>query len=514
MKHLITTAVLLFSMTAFAQVGINNTSPKATLDITAKTSGTKPEGLIIPQLAGNDIRTATTAGVYGTNQKGLIIFASSADTNPTSATANITTAGYYYFDGSIWQKIVSGNTPNLYNTDGVLTGTRTVNTAGNPLKVSGGGQLIVQNADNSGKIRLTPSDASHTGFMEVIKGDNTRLGYIGWDNTNVLYNAENGANHVFSGGNMGVGTDYAVDKLYVAASTNRQGATVTNTTTTAGTVTRLGIGGGIPTWGAINYTNIDNASDSRMSLGTYEGLEFLTVKTGGTTLGNVGIGTIAPQRVLHVNANNTSIRFENLPSLSTGTSSTGLVVDANGDIYKNSTTSTEGQILRIGLNEVTYNAGSESSLRFSLHNSAAEMDIASNGASNFINTINGCTISENVTLTAGYGTPSRTTDRIALQPGVYKVQARVWGNFASVNNGNNTLMIKAIVGNNEYSLVNYSSTSGSYGVGYFDDYIIIDTPQSIDFTVYPTNNNFFVGSRATPGLGQSYRSLIMIQRLR
>ncbi|WP_042721650.1 hypothetical protein [Flavobacterium sp. B17] len=56
---------------------------KATLDITAKTSGTKPEGLIIPQLAGNDIRTATTAGVYGTNQKGLIIFASSADTNPT-----------------------------------------------------------------------------------------------------------------------------------------------------------------------------------------------------------------------------------------------------------------------------------------------------------------------------------------------------------------------------------------------------------------------------------------------
>ncbi|WP_346984356.1 phage tail protein [Chryseobacterium sp. POE27] len=115
MKQLITTAVLLFSMTAFAQVGINNTSPKATLDITAKTNGTKPEGLIIPQLSGSDIRTATAAGVYGTNQKGLIVYASAADSAPAGATANITAPGYYYFDGSIWQRILgssSGDTTN------------------------------------------------------------------------------------------------------------------------------------------------------------------------------------------------------------------------------------------------------------------------------------------------------------------------------------------------------------------------------------------------------------------
>lgn len=110
MKNILTTAAVLFSMTAFAQVGINNTSPKATLDITAKTSGTKPEGLIIPQLAGSDIHTATAAAVYGAAQKGLIIYASSADTAPAGATASITTAGYYYFDGTNWQKISTGNT--------------------------------------------------------------------------------------------------------------------------------------------------------------------------------------------------------------------------------------------------------------------------------------------------------------------------------------------------------------------------------------------------------------------
>ncbi|WP_374462042.1 beta strand repeat-containing protein [Chryseobacterium taeanense] len=111
MKHLFTAAAMFFSMTVFAQVGINNTSPKATLDITAKTTdGSKPEGLIIPQLSGSNIHTATAAGVYGSNQKGLIIYATSADSSPTSATANITAAGYYYFDGTNWQKISTGNT--------------------------------------------------------------------------------------------------------------------------------------------------------------------------------------------------------------------------------------------------------------------------------------------------------------------------------------------------------------------------------------------------------------------
>ncbi|WP_148285347.1 hypothetical protein [Flavobacterium sp. B17] len=140
MKNLFTTAALLFSMTAFAQVGINNTSPKATLDITAKTTGTKPEGLIMPQLSGNNIHTATAATVYGTNQKGLIVYASSADTNPTGATANITAAGYYYFDGTNWQKVMTGSVANadlatgvggIYKGSGSLSGNTTVTQGAN-----------------------------------------------------------------------------------------------------------------------------------------------------------------------------------------------------------------------------------------------------------------------------------------------------------------------------------------------------------------------------------------------
>ncbi len=54
-KNLIISGLLLlFSHAANSQVGINNISPKATLDITAKTTdGTKPEGVIAPRLSGD-----------------------------------------------------------------------------------------------------------------------------------------------------------------------------------------------------------------------------------------------------------------------------------------------------------------------------------------------------------------------------------------------------------------------------------------------------------------------------
>ncbi len=112
MKNIITLAVLFISLTMFAQVGINNTSPKATLDITPKTTdGSKPEGLLIPQLDGNSLKTPS----YGTSQKGVIVYAKSA-ANPTDTkTVNVTAEGYYYFDGSVWQKMTgasSGDTTN------------------------------------------------------------------------------------------------------------------------------------------------------------------------------------------------------------------------------------------------------------------------------------------------------------------------------------------------------------------------------------------------------------------
>ncbi|WP_148285333.1 hypothetical protein [Flavobacterium sp. B17] len=199
MKHLFTTAALLFSMTAFAQVGINNTSPKATLDITAKTSGTKPEGLIIPQLSGDQIRTATAGAVYGTSQKGLIVYASSADTAPAGATASITAAGYYYFDGTNWQKISTGNTVSTSLASGnILVG----NASNVATAVSPTGDVTISNTGvtsiGSGKVTTThlannavtvaklPAGATATTFL---RGDGT---WVTPTDTNTTYTAGSG----------------------------------------------------------------------------------------------------------------------------------------------------------------------------------------------------------------------------------------------------------------------------------------------------------------------------------
>ncbi|SDH55609.1 hypothetical protein SAMN05421846_101134 [Chryseobacterium taeanense] len=163
MKHLFTAAALLFSMTAFAQVGINNTSPKATLDITAKTTdGSKPEGLIIPQLSGSNIHTATAAGVYGTNQKGLIIYATSADSSPISTTANITSAGYYYFDGSVWQKMSgasAGDTTNDAWINDTTNGLVKLGTKAGGTARAAGTDFVVKDNGQVGIGTSTPSAA-------------------------------------------------------------------------------------------------------------------------------------------------------------------------------------------------------------------------------------------------------------------------------------------------------------------------------------------------------------------
>lgn len=51
-----------------------------------------------------------------------------------------------------------------------------------------------------GQIVLRSSNSSNAGYIEIYKGDNTtRLGYIGLDNTDLMYTSENGAKHNFSG---------------------------------------------------------------------------------------------------------------------------------------------------------------------------------------------------------------------------------------------------------------------------------------------------------------------------
>ena len=124
-------AALAFSTAAYAQqgnIGINTDAPKATLDVTGHADTTTPDGIIAPRIEGADLKAKSNA--YGVNQKGAIVYVNSAVPSSDTATANVTAAGYYYFDGAAWQPMATASSASLgwfympsFNLDVTPTGT-------------------------------------------------------------------------------------------------------------------------------------------------------------------------------------------------------------------------------------------------------------------------------------------------------------------------------------------------------------------------------------------------------
>ncbi len=143
-KHASVIVATLFSAVLYSQVGINTQNPKGTLDVSAKsTDGTLPEGFLLPRLTGEQIKSADNQ--YTSDQTGIIVYASSAVSVSSPKTVNINAAGYYYFDGNVWQKLdktinarsgvsLSGNDVILGGSLGQAT---TISNNGNSLSISG-----------------------------------------------------------------------------------------------------------------------------------------------------------------------------------------------------------------------------------------------------------------------------------------------------------------------------------------------------------------------------------------
>ncbi|MEY8758928.1 hypothetical protein [Chryseobacterium tongliaoense] len=136
MQKLILLVSLLSFSGLFSQTGFNTASPNSTLEIASKTTdGSRPEGLNVPRLTGDQIKSADAQ--YTAAQTGILLYATAAPTTPSTKTINITSEGYYYFDGNIWQKIINWNV-NIYNSDGTLQTNRTVTMADKTLNFVSG----------------------------------------------------------------------------------------------------------------------------------------------------------------------------------------------------------------------------------------------------------------------------------------------------------------------------------------------------------------------------------------
>ncbi|MFC3159061.1 hypothetical protein [Chryseobacterium arachidis] len=96
------------------RVGINTTTPAATLDVVANTTDTaRPDALLVPRMTRAQLYAKDNA--YVAAQNGAIVFVTTIDGTATTKTANVTATGFYYYDApnAVW-KAVGGNTALQY----------------------------------------------------------------------------------------------------------------------------------------------------------------------------------------------------------------------------------------------------------------------------------------------------------------------------------------------------------------------------------------------------------------
>ena len=334
-KNLSAAAALMFSAAVYSQVGINTQAPKATLDIIAKnTNGTTAEGMIAPRLTGNQIQSADA--LYGADQRGAIVYITAPVTSSSTKTANITSEGYYYFNGSLWQNMGISGSP---ATTWTLTGNAGTNPNTDFIGTTGSGEhMVFKTAGRrSGLIMDGTSGASNTAFgWNALNLDannynstdfNTAFGAralnnntTGAENTAVGANAAraltSGQRNIAIGSSSLISSTTGSNNIAVG-----QGALSANTTgsnnITFGTATGNNITTG--TNNIIIGTNqkaVAAAVNNQLNIG---GAIFGTGLNGSVTApaGNIGIGTASPVSKLEVNGSVT-----NTSSFDAGSSTT------------------------------------------------------------------------------------------------------------------------------------------------------------------------------------------------
>ncbi|MFS4471157.1 hypothetical protein [Chryseobacterium sp. T20] len=243
-KLLLTGLLTIFSLVAKSQMGINTASPTATLDVTAKNS--TGTGSAVEGILIPRVDRQKAQSMTGVPVSTLI-YVNNITTGTTTGTAvNIDAVGYYYYSGTEWTKL--NNPVNIYNADGTLTGNRTVTQGTNTLAFTG-----------------------------------TQTNAFSVDGSTLSVDAANDR--------VGLGTATPDTKLTISTPDNSFGLNHTNGTINLKTY----IGSGVASLGTTT------ANDLRFMTNN-------TQKMSITSTGDVGIGTVTPQKKLHVSG---SLQLDN-----------------------------------------------------------------------------------------------------------------------------------------------------------------------------------------------------------
>lgn len=173
MKKILLTATLLVGLSAMSNaqdkgVGINTTTPKASLDVATTSDNTMPDAVLVPRFSLTQLQAKN--GAYLADQNGALVFVNDISTGtPSGKTVNITATGFYYYDSIAgeWKTLGGGGSAvdtSLYLNDGTLGGNRVVTQNANNLTFTntGAGRFIVNGTQqNTGAVYM--KTRSHSG---------------------------------------------------------------------------------------------------------------------------------------------------------------------------------------------------------------------------------------------------------------------------------------------------------------------------------------------------------------
>ncbi len=95
-KILLTLAFIATGVIATAQVGVNNVSPQASLDVSASPAG-EPDGVLVPRVTVAQLNAKST--LYAGEQNGALVFVT-AIAGATGKTSEVTATGFHYYSSA------------------------------------------------------------------------------------------------------------------------------------------------------------------------------------------------------------------------------------------------------------------------------------------------------------------------------------------------------------------------------------------------------------------------------
>lgn len=107
-KNLLTLIPMFLGILFQAQVGVNHSDPKSTLDIVGKADANSPDGILIPRYTASDLGKKDIA--YGAEQNGTMVFVTGG-IGDSPKTINVKAVGFYYYDApnSTWKPVKGEN---------------------------------------------------------------------------------------------------------------------------------------------------------------------------------------------------------------------------------------------------------------------------------------------------------------------------------------------------------------------------------------------------------------------